>query len=142
MEKIQEYLDWDDSPYFYDDWMQANWELMVEQQFFGVCLSFDKPIERGFLFPYGGLNPSSDDRYTGRDEVLTHRVVCRKKGRAKTKYNFIRFVTRDKGRYFKIAAPYDFVSVVDAKKGDRARDVDILKIRFDKLEFFIEKIDQ
>lgn len=142
MERIQEYLDWDDSPHFIYDWYQANWELMVEQQFFGVCLSFDKPEEAGTLVPYGCLRPLSGSRYNGKNEVPTHKVVCRKKGRSKIKYNFIEFVTRDRGRYFKIAAPYDFVSVVDAKKGDRVRDIDIFEIAFDKLEFSIEEINQ
>lgn len=30
--KIVEELNWDDNPYFIENWMQANWELIVEGQ--------------------------------------------------------------------------------------------------------------
>lgn len=30
--QVMQSLDWDNDPYFVDNWIQANWELMVEKQ--------------------------------------------------------------------------------------------------------------
>lgn len=63
-------LDWDESPCFLEDWMQANWELMVEKQI----------LESGqFLEPYGYSN-SQKCRYASKNEKATHRIVCKKNG--------------------------------------------------------------
>lgn len=121
--EIMEQLNWDDSPYFLDNWMQANWELIVEQQ----------ALESGHLLVPYGYDSSSGCRYTSKDEKLTHRVKCKKKGQLESRYNFLCFVSKSNGA-FKIEPPFDFIDVEDYKTGDR------LSLAFDEVDFSVEKI--
>ena len=121
--KVLEQLDWDESPYFLDNWMQANWELIVEEQ----------ALESGrLLVPYG-YNSSPRCRYTCKDGKLTHRVICRKKGQLESRYNFLCFVSKENG-VFKVEPPFDFISVEDVENGER------LRLAFDEVHFSIEKM--
>ncbi|MEQ5777157.1 hypothetical protein J4E05_16665 [Thalassospira sp. NFXS8] len=121
--EILEHLDWDNSPYFLDDWMQANWEFFVEKR----ALESEQ-----FLVPYGG-NSSSECRYTDKGRVLTHRVTCKKKGESKSQYYFFKFVTKDDG-CIRIWSPFDYIYVEDIKTGDR------FYLAFDEVEFSVDQI--
>jgi len=46
--KILYILDWDGDSYFLDDWIEANWELLVDRQ-----------ISNAVLVPYGVRYPES-----------------------------------------------------------------------------------
>lgn len=123
LSKILDQLDWDESPYFLDNWMQANWELIVEMQ----------TLDAGqLLVPYG-YGSSSGCRYTCRDAKLTHRVTCKKKCVPEYQYNFLCFVSKRDG-VFKIEPPFNFIDVEDVKTGDR------FSLAFDEVDFSIEKI--
>ncbi len=122
--KILEQLDWDGSPYFLDNWMQANWELIVETQ----------TLELGQLLSPYGYKSSSKCRYTYKNAKLTHRVTCKKNGSSEPQYNFLCFVSKKDG-VFKIEPPFDFIDVEDIKTGDR------LSLAFGEMDFSIEKIN-
>jgi hypothetical protein len=123
LSKILEQLDWDESPYFLENWIQANWELIVEKQ----------ALESGeLLVPYG-YDSSSGCRYTFKGEKLTHRVTCKKKGQSESQYNFLCFVSKGDG-VFKIEPPFDFIDVEDVNTGDR------LSLTFDEVDYSIETI--
>ena len=96
---IMENLDWDEDPYFIDNWLQANWELMVEKQ-----LGNSKVI----LAPYGyDINP--DNRYMMSGAPFTHRVICELLD-SRDSYFFLEFSTTERGAV-KYAPPLDFVAV-------------------------------
>lgn len=123
--RIVEELNWDDNPYFIENWIQANWELIVEVQI----------LESGdFLVPYG-YERSSECRYTKKGSNLTHRVICKQKNQPEYRYGFLCFVTNNDG-VFKLEPPFDFIDVEDLCTGAR------LSLAFDDVEFFIEKIKQ
>lgn len=125
MSEILEQLDWDESPYFLDDWIQANWELMVEKQI----------LDPGqLLVPYGYCS-SPECRYTYKDENLTHRVTCKKNGQPVPQYNFFCFVAKSDG-VSKIEPPFDFVNVEDFKTGDR------LSLPFKDVDFLVQEVMQ
>lgn len=116
-------LDWDESPYFLDDWMQANWELLVEKQL----------LKSGqLLVPYG-YDSSSRSRYTCQNEELTHRVQCRRKEGLECQYNFLCFVSKVDGAYVN-QPPFDLVGLEDIGSGDR------LNLALDEVDFFVETI--
>lgn len=121
--KIMEHLDWDDSPYFLDEWMQANWELLVEMHI----------LEAGQLLAPYGYNNSPACRYTQKDNSLTHRVICKKKSDSEFRHIFLCFKSKT-GKTFKIEPPFDFVGVEDIETGDR------LSVEFEGLEFSVEPI--
>lgn len=123
MSKILEHLDWDESPYFLNDWMQANWELMVEKQALG---------QGQFLAPYG-YDSSAGSRYTYKDCKLTHQVTCKKKGKPTSQYYFLCFVSKLDGA-FKIEPPFDFIDVVHIETKD------ILTLALEEVEFSIVPI--
>lgn len=123
IEKVFEHLDWDNSPYFLEEWMQANWELLVEKQV----------LETDQLLTSYGYDRSSACRYINADKVITHSVVCKKKSEPNARYYFRYFITKDEIT-FKMAPPFDLVEVEDIKSGDR------FKVSFDDVEFSIETI--
>lgn len=116
-------LDWDRSPYFLDYWIQANWELLVEQQ----LLENDQ-----FLRPYGyGASPGC--RLIGKESITTHQFVCVRKGRKDSrKFVFLAFVA-SKGDGYKIEPPFDHVDVEDVLNGNR------LTLPSIELEFSLEQ---
>lgn len=122
METMEEH-DWDDSPYFLDQWIQANWELLVEKHIL-------EPKQ--LLVPYG-YNSSPGCRYSHKEDKSTHRVVCKKKGDADFGYIFLCFESKMKGAY-SISPPFDYASIKNIKEGT------ILDVDFKALEFAIEPI--
>jgi len=124
VEKVMEHLEWDESPYFYDEWIQANWELLVEKHIL-------KPGQ--LLAPYG-YNSSPECRYSIKGGVLTHRVVCKKKGGFDFQYIFLCFKSRT-GTEFKIEPPFDYVGVEDIETRDRS------SVAFEELEFSVHSIE-
>lgn len=116
-------LDWDESPYFLDNWMQANWELLVEMQAVGAGM---------FLAPYG-YSKSSECRYTHKNSTHTHIVRCKLKNELEFRYNVMCFLSR-KNEEFKIEPPFDFVDVEDVHTLQR------LCLAFTDLDFSVEKL--
>lgn len=99
LENIMGNLDWDDQPYFLDDWLQANWELIVERQL---------EIE-GIVLPAYGYNQDTEARYTKVGFSETHKVVCNIAGVDKEKL-FLKLVSKsDAG--FSLEPPFDHVLV-------------------------------
>lgn len=98
-------IDWDEDAYFLDDWMQANWELLVERQ-------LGKEI---FLLPYG-YDKSSMARYLSKGHEANHQIICTEKHSSNAgKYEFLCFLTADSilndNLTYKIDTPFDFVRV-------------------------------
>lgn len=117
-------LDWDKFPYFIDDWIQANWEFLVEQQILE---------DNQFLHPYGGLS-SSNCRITNKNVEMTHQVFCMQKTQIRDKkYLFLSFVTKDDNGY-KVEPPFDYVYVKDIENGR------LIVLPFEQLDFFIESL--
>jgi hypothetical protein len=60
--------DWDNDLRFTDDWLQANWELLVERQLLK---------REGYLNTFCMFYEC--DRYTQKDAKVTHEIICRSK---------------------------------------------------------------
>lgn len=108
---ITQDLDWDEDAYFLDDWVQANWELLVERQ-------LGKKI---FLVPYG-YDKSSTARYLSKEHEANHQIICTEKHSSGSgKYEFLCFLTSDytinENLTYKIDTPFDFVRVKEADSG-------------------------
>ena len=120
--KLQCQINWDESPYFTDDWLQANWELMVEYQ----ALKHEQ-----YLAPYG-YNHASDCRYLNKGKVCTHRVACKEINKEEVFY-FLCLVTKsDDG--CAIRPPFDFIDVEDKVTGKRT------SIPLKNATFYIEPV--
>jgi hypothetical protein len=115
-------LDWDNDPYFVDNWVQANWELMVEKQL------LDK---EQFLPPYG-YDVKPECRHTNIGKAATHRVLVSMKGDDK-KYCFLSFTSKDLNST-KFEPPLKDVSVKDLSTGD------ISYLELNKVNFSIENL--
>lgn len=115
-------LDWDSSPYFIDEWMQANWELLVERQIEG---------EIGLL-PYG-FDHSDRAKYLHTNKKSTHRITCSPREEIEKKYTFLCFTSKV-GDGFENGPPFDYVYVEDS----------LTKMRFsiplDDLSFAVESL--
>jgi|GEM_PF-3058969 len=124
LSKILENLDWDNKPYFLDEWLQANWELLVEQQI----------LEKNqFLVPYGYDVENLECRYNKQVSKVTHRIICNTKDFKQKQDNiFLSFVNKNE-KSFSIAPPFNSVSLKDKHTGK------ILNKPFENLEFFIIK---
>jgi hypothetical protein len=104
--------------YYYDDWFQANWELIVESV---LC----KPGEE-FLEAYGeGADCNGmSDRVCFPEAISTHEVRCTTKNGEKlkdllkgesleiSKLVFLKFVSWD-GKHYNVTAPFDHVLLED-----------------------------
>ena len=117
---IMENLDWDNEPYFVEDWIQANWELMVERQ----LLSNDH-----FLLPYG-YGVGTEHRHTNIGKLATHRVIATLK-RKNEKYRFLCFTSKNSGA-IKFEVPFELVSIKNLSTGA------ISHAELDKVEFSVE----
>ncbi|WP_417833856.1 hypothetical protein [Thalassospira xiamenensis] len=118
---INGHIGWDDNPYFEDDWLQANWELLVEKALLD---------EGQFLAPYGYNTPPAC-RYIMKERETTHHLCCRKKNAPDIGYFFCRFGSMEAGR-FTLRPPYNFVS---ARKFGQE---DIVELAYSDLDFFIK----
>ena len=122
LSKTMHFSDWDDDPHFIDDWMQANWELLVERQIESVQV----------LAPYG-YGVLSEIRYSN-NTLITHRVVCREKADPTgNTYVFQSFLTKEDG--WRIWTPFDYVEAENLATGK------LSMIKFEELEFSVEQID-
>lgn len=97
---------------FIDDWMQANWEILVESS---VC------TYNTFLEVYGnGADCNGDSsRVCYPEKMPTHKIICKSHKNnvldllsgnkiAFTEMDFDRFVSWD-NNYYNISPPFDFV---------------------------------
>ncbi len=114
-------LDWDESPYFLDDWMQANWELLVEKQ-----------IDSSYILASYGFNNSPQCRYLGKDKTVTHRIICWEN--KEIKYIFLCFTTKKDGRY-EIRPPFNYVNVENFVTGERS------VLPLNQLNFMVEEVN-
>lgn len=119
---IMEHLNWDENPYFIDEWLQSNWELLVEKQ-----LGSDK-----VLLPSYGYDPSPNSRYTKVGVEPTHRIVCKALNNEKH-YHFLKFVSKNGGA-LAFEPPFDFVAVKNAENK-------IEYLKAENVEFFVEPIE-
>jgi hypothetical protein len=116
-------LDWDEFPYFLDEWMQANWELLVEQQ-----------ADPSYTLASYGFDGSPQCRYSEKDRIVTHRVICWEKEKIpEIKHVFLCFVGKIDGTY-KISPPFDYVDVENAETRERAT------LPLDEISFALEEI--
>lgn len=121
---ILESLDWDNSPTFIDDWMQANWELLVEKHL----------LKSGQYLTSYGYDISSECRYSDKGVSSTHQVVCRRKDQPTgTTYIFLCFLTKRNGVH-KIEPPFDLIDIKHNETGER------FAIPFDQVHFSAIKI--
>lgn len=116
-------LDWDRSPHFLEEWMQANWELLFEEQV----------LQPGQLLEPYGQNKSSAARYKKAGFELTHRLLCRKYCSCAKSYHFICFISNKDGSLV-IDAPFDCVTVQDTRTGAISTEP------FDQFEFYLNRI--
>ncbi|MEZ8652087.1 hypothetical protein [Vibrio splendidus] len=122
LNQVMQSLDWDNDPYFVDNWIQANWELMVEKQL---------GIEGVILLPYGyDISPSS--RYTRKGASATHRVICKLKD-MENSLAFLSFISKAEGE-LKLEPPFDNVCVKNLDTNETTSWL------IDDIEFFIDKI--
>jgi hypothetical protein len=117
-----ENLDWDNDPYFVENWIQANWELMVERQILD---------SEQFLLPYG-YDVKPECRHTNIGKAATHRVIVSLKSESK-KYCFLTFTSKNSSTT-KFEPPLNYIAVKDLTTGD------ISHIHLDKVDFSVENI--
>ncbi|MGI9279061.1 MAG: hypothetical protein ACR2PX_05440 [Endozoicomonas sp.] len=122
--KVQKHLDWDENPYFFDIWLQANWELMVEFQ----ALERDQ-----YLTPYGYDN-SAGCRHINKDKMATHRLVCKSSSNKNEESYFLCFSTKI-GRGCQLSPPFDWVDVEGKVTGKR------FSMPLKDVTFFLETIE-
>lgn len=105
LDQIMEYIDWDDNPYFIDHWVQANWELLVEQQLGGTV-----------VLPTYGYDPSVNARYTGTKIAPNHYIGCA----SNSKHGLFGFVcfTTISGDGFSFSPPFDTVCVRNVENNE------------------------
>lgn len=123
IQNVMDHIAWDDSPYYLDDWMQANWELLVE-----------KPATKSgeFLATYGYLK-DSECRYTNKGVSITHKITCQQLTSSEAKYDFIKFISKKNEAYW-ISPPFELVLVENIETKKRTY------IPHSDLEYFIERI--
>lgn len=115
LSRVLDNLDWDQYPYFLENWEQANWELLVEGQ-----------VGEKYRLPPYGFARSPNARYLNQGTESTHQIICLKQEKSlKTKYRFLCFSTVDSEGANKIAPPFDCVNVENF--GDKERFVLPLK---------------
>ncbi len=123
LNQVMQNLDWDNDPYFVDNWVQANWELMVEKQLDGNDI---------ILFPYG-YDDSPNSRYTKVGANASHRVICNLKNMEET-FTFLSFTSKVKEE-LKLEPPFDGVRIKSLNTGT------IMLYSVDDVEFSIDKIE-
>lgn len=96
-----------------NDWLQANWELLVESTLTGV----NEYLE---VYGYGADCNGASSRVTFPDKLATHRIVCNAHGghllrdvvseemKSIKNMAFQSFVKWD-GSYYQILPPFDYV---------------------------------
>lgn len=118
-----------------NDWLQANWEILVES-----CLGNGKRI---LLEPYGeGADCNGDSsRVFEPNKIATHRIICRGKNHGQGKdvlkgcdidlseYDFDSFVSWN-GEQYAHEPPFEYVLL----ESD-----DIAVVKFNEIEFAIER---
>lgn len=97
-----EHLDWDQDPYFFDDWLQANWELLVERQILKLGQT---------LVPYG-YGGSPENRYRLCDKPASHMIICSANSGHSYHGQFLCFASKSNGNV-KISPPFDFANIKD-----------------------------
>ncbi len=129
--------DWDDDGSFISQWLQVNWEFLVERELLE---------KKGFLKSYSNL----DFRITHRDALPTHEIICSSKENKqlvddKTQYIipatttlvFGGFVKKIQGGYG-CYPPFDFVTAFIQNKRQYYRipvvDIDFYMCPLDSLQ--------
>ena len=123
LHKVLDCLDWDENPYFVEYWIQANWEILVENQ----------ALESGDVLEPYGYGKSPGDRYLEREKIATHRVICEKKSESNERYIFLCFLTKIEGNGV-IVPPFDYANAKDFKTNE------ILSLPIQTVNLTIERI--
>ncbi len=117
MKAILAEWDWDSSPYFVDEWMQANWELLVE-----------RPLD--IKLPPYGLDRSTKCRYIDPGVMPSHEILVTESGSIQPpRLRFLCFETNRDG-VSRFEPPFDRVFVEDPKTTKRFS-VQLPELRFD-----------
>ena len=101
--------DWDDDEGFTLDWLQVNWEFLVEKELLG---------KGNYLMSYF----NTESRITNPDAKPNYRVICKLLGAENEKLTlfFGGFEAKTKGGYG-IYPPFDYVNVfIDTKRNSRS----------------------
>jgi hypothetical protein len=131
-----ENLDEEEKEIFLNDWLQANWEILVERS---ICETNE------FLEVYGyGADCNGQSSRVIYPEILpTHKITCKVKNNELVKdfmtdkliqienVDFMGFVNF-KNKYFEIAPPFDFILL--------SSDKDIV-LSISDIEFYFEKME-
>ncbi|RUO79862.1 hypothetical protein CWI84_09555 [Idiomarina tyrosinivorans] len=112
-------LDWDNEPYFIEDWLQANWELLVEKH-----LGVD-----GVLLPSYGYEADTSNRYKKTGTNPSHKIMC-SQFNSENKYLFLSFISKN-GNALSIEPPFDYLKVKDDQNN-------VNFIKSDGVKFYLE----
>lgn len=118
-----QYLNWDENPYWFDEWLQCNWKLMVVEF---ICGSND------LLQDY---RPPINSIIFGNNGTPRHKeIICRKKNSDVEFGVFSCFgsITSDGFRYDKL--PFDIVCAVDRKTTTQVYE------KFENIKFSIKEV--
>ena len=134
IDALMEDHDWHDDGYFIDEWLQSNWELLVERQL------LKKAGHVNSFGIYYGRN-----RYAQKESTITHEIICRPKDNVSlideksnepiprgTKLIFHIFLKKMGGLY----PPFDSAGVY-SKNG---KNVDLYYVPVSDVEFFMEEV--
>lgn len=135
LDSLMETHDWEDDGRFTDDWLQVNWEFLVERQLLKG---------KGFLNSYGIYHAKA--RVTEPQAEMTHEIVCKSKD-AKSLIDvrtgeiiprieliFSCFLTRVDNS-FGLYPPFDYAVLVSIDRKQR------FHVHVDQLEFFLHRIN-
>lgn len=137
IDQLMEHHDWNDDVCFIDDWLQVNWEFLVERQL----------LKRNeFLNSYG---ISGQKRITSKDAKATHIVICKKK-KDKTFFNDERNMDPISDdvvlifQYFiaKCGVTYGWYPPFDYVKLSIIENNQHIYVQFNEIEFFLCSINE
>ncbi len=130
LDRIMENHDWDDDVGFTDDWLQVNWEFLVERELL---------VNKGFLKSYTNLS----FRITHAAALATHEIICTPKTNKPlindktqlaipedTVVAFGGFVNKFEG-WYGCYPPFDFLTVFKQNKRD------YFHISVDSVDFYL-----
>lgn len=126
---------------YFDDWAQANWELLVERV---VCSTNESFVIYGSGSDY---EAAAHSRVFFHNIEATHKIICIAKSTVVdrlsksevdlTKFDFEAFVTFD-GRWFNMAPPFDHVLLTE--QGAIGGSYQQIVIPVEQINFGVQKI--
>lgn len=135
--ELMEDHDWDEDPRLFGDWVQVNWELLVERE-----------ILEGHYFLTSFSEGYVENRITSPEETPDYTVagrsaaplldICSNKmvslDNKKMQFQLFSLVSRDSLGRLSMTAPYDIAYLIESKSRQ------MVAVDFASLEFYIEKL--